>query len=189
MKTLVSLVFSVFMLASCGGGSDGGGDTNVNVNNPDEEEVDGSCLTVKQRSDITQLLTKLSDFPTITGATGVSERQADGTSLSAAFRSAYNFEAVDADSWRVITTHCPINEPSNCQSRSFLAEFKDGCFFVDGDRTKVTSSSTTSLRYTAKNPKGEDLDDTVSLRNDRLSIREVIRKGGVTQGVFLFEED
>lgn len=196
-KQKFSLLFLLlFALVSCGGDDD---KTTVNnVPAPTEEEEPtpprtptpptNSCLSNTQRTNITTLMDRLSDFSSITGTGSIAVLNPNNSVTTFNVGGSAIIQKLSDTSWNVVTSYCRVDDPSVCATLIDDYAFINNCFYLRGEQTRILSSSSNTLRITRPYQDGR-LESNLNTRNDkfRYSVRGI--RNGRTESSLIFEED
>lgn len=199
-KILMMLTLMLSLMVSCGKDDDNG-DTNVQVTPPatpaNEEEPTTprprrpTCLSNTQRNNITNFLTRLSSFGNIVGIAEEEQRgEIDSTIVT--FDTTYTISSETPTAWIVSRTQCESGTV-NCTNSSSRAEFRDGCFYVDDNRARIQSSTSSRLRFTTSTTdEGNRITEAETFAiapNGKVTARNTLSTKGRTFYILKFDQN
>lgn len=198
-KTLALLLLLLMTLISCGGGDDDDDDTTI-VNTPPQQEQPtpntpnrprtptNSCLSSSDRTEITTLMNRLSDFSTINGSGTAATRNQDGTISTTTVGGSVVVEKLSDTSWAITSAYCSIDTGACPPAIRETYSFRDQCLFVQDSQARISSATSNTLRLTTT--EGETrVERSLNSRNDKFRFTVNNRRNGALQSTLSFEED
>lgn len=197
IRLLFILTLSAPLITSCGdddddndsgqreeapggtGGTSGGGATGGGGGS--------SCLSTTTRQNIRSFLDRAAGLVSVQGTAFATEINSDGTITNFTGLGGYTLSKEGKDSWRAGGGFCDVD--NNCFSSEWRGQIRaDGCFYSDGNRARIVSTSNSRISFNTTNSDRDRVQSSFAISSDdKLSVVEAVIRDGLTIFNFRFE--